>query len=736
MQATRGGDRRRPASDRARARPRPAGARARRRARRRSRHAASARLPSSTGPSTVTPYRPAQRVARGADRDRVAPLSSATPTERRASPAPGDGRVRRRPRRAAHAAHGDAPPRGRAAGSGAAARPPPARGPSRRAARTSSHSACSAARCTGASSSWSNSRNATEPHGTAGRQSVEHGFGADQHVGVGHRAPSSRRPRRPSHVGAARRGRRARGHTRAARRGTGCRGSAGRSAAAPCRSASTLSAVVVLPHRRAAPLAAGQLAARPAREQPGPTLAVQHAHRSPAASRTPAQLVGEHAREQRRARAARRGVSTTVTTRPPARASSGRRGCVVERDERVDRRRRQYVDADRRARRARARSTATSRAFHVGARSSSSASSASSTTTMRARSGTGAHTAVRPPTTTHAPARARSHAAVSSAALRSRAQARPLRARRSRACVTSARGRSASGSITMLDPSGASQPRRRAPRGRRSGATRSAAAPPCASSDGGYTAVSSSGSMPAATTFGGDAARSNVASGSGPSPRRPLAQVDDVGRRAGRHDRVHVAAARARRPRARTSASSTQPRTRRPCSGTRTIVPTRTSAAGASGAVVERAVGSRARRAATRQTRVSLTRDAYASAFGGPARSSSAASVRSQVKSRSDRPKCPYAAVLRKIGRRRSSRSMIAAGRRSKCSRRRSGQLLRVDLGGPERLDHHRHGVRDADRVRDLHLAARARCRRPRRSSRRGAPRTRPSGRPSWGPCR
>ena len=49
----------------------------------------------------------------------------------------------------------------------------------------------------------------------------------------------------------------------------------------------------------------------------------------------------------------------------------------------------------------RARSIATSRACHVGARSSLSASSPSSSTTTAARSGTGAHTAVRPPTTTH-----------------------------------------------------------------------------------------------------------------------------------------------------------------------------------------------------------------------------------------------------------------------------------------------------------------------------------------------
>jgi hypothetical protein len=59
--------------------------------------------------------------------------------------------------------------------------------------------------------------------------------------------------------------------------------------------------------------------------------------------------------------------------------------------------------------------------------------------------------------------------------------------------------------------------------------------------------------------------------------------------------------------------------------------------------------------------------DGQASAFAAAARSA-AASVRSQVKSRSLRPKCPYAAVRWKIGRRRSSRSMIAAGRRSKNS--------------------------------------------------------------------
>ena len=49
---------------------------------------------------------------------------------------------------------------------------------------------------------------------------------------------------------------------------------------------------------------------------------------------------------------------------------------------------------------------------------------------------------------------------------------------------------------------------------------------------------------------------------------------------------------------------------------------------------------------------------------------------------------------------------MIAAGRRSKMLLHQRGQLLGVDLRGAEGLDHDRHRVRDADRVRDLHLAA------------------------------
>ena len=48
---------------------------------------------------------------------------------------------------------------------------------------------------------------------------------------------------------------------------------------------------------------------------------------------------------------------------------------------------------------------------------------------------------------------------------------------------------------------------------------------------------------------------------------------------------------------------------------------------------------------------------------------------------------------------------MIAAGRMSKTSRTSASSFSRVDLRRAERLDHDRHRVRDADRVRDLRLA-------------------------------
>ena len=49
---------------------------------------------------------------------------------------------------------------------------------------------------------------------------------------------------------------------------------------------------------------------------------------------------------------------------------------------------------------------------------------------------------------------------------------------------------------------------------------------------------------------------------------------------------------------------------------------------------------------------------------------------------------------------------MIAAGRRSKCSRTSSSIVASVDRAGAERLERDRDGLRDADRVGDLDLAA------------------------------
>ena len=49
---------------------------------------------------------------------------------------------------------------------------------------------------------------------------------------------------------------------------------------------------------------------------------------------------------------------------------------------------------------------------------------------------------------------------------------------------------------------------------------------------------------------------------------------------------------------------------------------------------------------------------------------------------------------------------MIAAGRRSKCAVDELGDLLSRNHAGAERLDQHADRMRDADRVRDLHLAA------------------------------
>ena len=78
-------------------------------------------------------------------------------------------------------------------------------------------------------------------------------------------------------------------------------------------------------------------------------------------------------------------------------------------------------------------------------------------------------------------------------------------------------------------------------------------------------------------------------------------------------------------------------------------------------------------------------------------------SVRSHVKSWSSRPKWPYAAVLAKIGRRRSRSRRIAAGRRSKCSRTKLAGLVEhygFDAADPAGEYFRLHAERDIEHAR------------------------------------
>ena len=232
------GGRRRLASDRARARPRPRGARARRRGRRRSRRGRAPRLPSSTGPSTVTALDAAQRVARGTDRDRgAAELRHATERRPAQHPATGafglghderltaarghDHLVLGQPRleRAAH----PSPPAARAGGphGRAATAPAPPRGPAGRGAPGRARGTRPGPPGGRAGMRW---KTASVPIRTSAS-------GTTSVVGVdrGDRRPREQRREVVAHAR----------HTRVGRRGSGCRGSAGRSAVGPCRSAST-----------------------------------------------------------------------------------------------------------------------------------------------------------------------------------------------------------------------------------------------------------------------------------------------------------------------------------------------------------------------------------------------------------------------------------------------------------------------------------------------------------------
>ena len=210
----------------------------------------------------------------------------------------------------------------------------------------------------------------------------------------------------------------------------------------------------------------------------------------------------------------------------------------------------------------RARSTATSRAFQVGARSSSRASSASSNTTTAARSGTGAHTAVRPPTTTHAPARAPAHAAVRAASewvLPHSHTSRPAAA----SCAAISAARVGDGSTTMVEPSGATRASGSSP-----GPVSTSASP---SGGPGYTACSRSTTRSGSTRLAGDATRRKLTTG--PAQRQAAHSQSASSSGGGPADDTASSGRRRASAGSATSGSSTQPRTRRPWSSMRTWTP-------------------------------------------------------------------------------------------------------------------------------------------------------------------
>ena len=410
-------------------------------------------------------------------------------------------------------------PRGRARGSGPGSRDPDRRSPQRRARRgRRSHRACSSARNRGARSSWSKSRNATEPTGRPRREStVQRGFGADDDVGgvVGGHSPFGDAD--PGLAGGARRGRRGaasprgerhagpRRRTRRRRRaGARRRGGSARPPSVSAIAAPQCSQRAGAPHWR-------QI------EQPGPSPPVQDAH----ARRSPRGRCAARWRAARRAapaRAARRAG------RPPRRAASRRAGrasgarvvAALEHDGVDGRRRRRRSSAPRRPggpargrRHGRARWVRSPRRGLRRRRRER---------RSPARSGTGANTATRPPIDD---ARRRGGPRATLRCARRRASspcssttARPV----ARAAGARRRCSARSGTTTIVEPSGARRESTRSARSPGRGPDDEAGPGPVGQRQGGrrragWTARSGSGRGAGSTTLGGDAARRNVAHG-------------------------------------------------------------------------------------------------------------------------------------------------------------------------------------------------------------------------------
>ena len=323
------------------------------------------------------------------------------------------------------------------------------------------------------------------------------------------------------------------------------------------------------PPRRTARTAPSRRSATQASSAARPLRLSTHTTR-PSATQRLHQPVGEQARsadvlvapvDRRRPRASRRARPGATGPRSSPQASASRVGTGETSTHGTPARR--------------ARSTTTSRACQVGARSCCQRSSCSSSTTTAARSGTGAHAAARVPTTV-APAAAWAQ----SRGMTATADPRPAQAQAQVAGggrpTAPGRGRGPEPQAASDDGVGVGGRRPGAPRrgrGQRVGRQRVDRRP---GRDG--TGGERAGGGRARTAASGDAVRSSWAGPAGPAPRRPVGQVDQLGRRppAG-----HLGD-RASGPRpggGSTPTATTQPPTRRPCRATRTIVPTRTSPA-------------------------------------------------------------------------------------------------------------------------------------------------------------
>ncbi len=213
----------------------------------------------------------------------------------------------------------------------------------------------------------------------------------------------------------------------------------------------------------------------------------------------------------------------------------------------------------------RARSTATSRAFHVGARSSWYASSPSSTTSTAPSCGRGAQAPARAPTATQPPAAARAHSwgtratrcpsPRSRAARKAAAESDGARTRASpcAAAAMATGSTSPAGGIRMTVTPGARVPARSA----------------------------RPGSGSARTARGGDAVPSSCAGR--PAHRHAAHRAREITSAGGPQPVTLARGCSGRSVAASPGRPTTHPPMRRPWSGTRTIVPTRTSPARWSG---------------------------------------------------------------------------------------------------------------------------------------------------------